>query len=106
MNQGLKAKLDALNTIVSVTGHVHAPFTATIGNHLYVSTNTISDSNNRCQVDQTRFIGYTKITPNFDGSFTTQYQVMRYQNASGNVPAFVDPFPDIPMTCSFSYNQQ
>ncbi len=92
--QGLKAKMDALNVLVSYTGHVHAPRQTLINGRLYVSENTISDSNERCTEDSTRFLGYTKIIPNSDSTFTTKYTTIRYLNADGTVPAFVDPFPD------------
>jgi len=94
INQNLKGKMDLLNTLISYTGHVHAPRQTTINNRLYISENTISDANERCTVDSTRFIGYTKITPNIDGTFLTQYTTIRYQNSDGSIPAFVDPFSD------------
>jgi len=93
INQNLKAKMDSLNMLISYTGHVHAPRQTTLNNRIYTSENTCSDSNERCGVDSTRFIGYTKITPN-NGSFTVQYQTIRYQNADDSIPSFVDPFPD------------
>uniref|UniRef100_A0A6M3KBB3 Putative calcineurin-like phosphoesterase n=1 Tax=viral metagenome TaxID=1070528 RepID=A0A6M3KBB3_9ZZZZ len=94
VTQNLKAKLDALNTLISYTGHVHAPRQTVLNNRFYISENTISSDNERCLEDTTRFIGYTKITPNTNGTFQVQYQVIRYMNPDGTVPAFVDPFPD------------
>lgn len=107
INQNLKGKMDLLNVLISYTGHVHAPRQTTLNNRLYISENTISDSNERCTEDSTRFIGYTKITPT-DGTFLTQYTTIRYQNSDGSIPTFVDPFPDecsIPQ-CKTTITQQ
>lgn len=108
ISQNLKGQIDLLKVIVSYSGHVHAPRVTVINNRLFVSENTISDSNERCTEDSTRFIGYTKITHNDDDSFTIQYQTIRYQNVDGTIPAFVDPFPDdcIDPECDIQMLQQ
>ena len=93
VEQNLKGQMDLLNILISYTGHAHASRQTIISNRLYITENTISESNERCTVDSTRFIGYTKITP-INNTFVTEYQIIRYENTNGTVPPFVDPFPD------------
>ncbi len=95
INQNLINQMDKLNVLVSYTGHVHAPGQTIKNNRLYISENTCSNSNARCTVDSTRFIGYSKITLN-NGVFTVQYQTLRFRYEDGTTPVFVDPFICIP----------
>jgi len=94
ISENLKGSTDTINMLASYSGHIHAARETWLNGRLYVIQDSINGSRCSGAAARDRFIGYTKITPNTDGTYKVEYQNMEFVGTDGITKTFVDPFPE------------